>query len=197
MTKQQILNSLAGKIVVGIDEVGRGSWAGPLVVGAVILNEYIEGLADSKIMAKAHRSEIAAFIRNRSLACSTGWVSPSEVDKLGLTKATSLAILRAIETIKVYDHLVIDGSINYLVGNPKSLNLVKADSLVPAVSAASILAKVARDEYMTEQALVYPNYGFESHVGYGTVKHKKALVDYGITPLHRKSYKPVKLLMGI
>lgn len=85
MTKQQILNSLAGKIVVGIDEVGRGSWAGPLVVGAVILNEYIEGLADSKIMAKAHRSEIAAFIRNRSLACSTGWVSPSEVDKLGLS----------------------------------------------------------------------------------------------------------------
>lgn len=197
MNKQQILSNPAGKVIIGIDEVGRGSWAGPLVVGAVILDQEIVGIADSKTIDKKRRREIAQTIRQRCVAASTGWVSPAEVDELGLTKATTLAINRAIEDIKIYDCIIIDGSINFLKENLKAFNVIKADALVPAVSAASIVAKVARDEYMAEQALIYPDYGFDSHVGYGTARHKKALIDYGITSLHRKSYKPVKAFVGL
>lgn len=197
MNAQQVINSLEGKVVVGIDEVGRGCWAGPLVVGAVIIDKPIKDLADSKNLAKAMRKKISGDIRQVCTAYSTGWVTAAEIDELGLTLATTLAIKRATENISEYDLILIDGSINYLPNNPKSLNLIKADSLLPAVSAASILAKVARDEYMEEQALNYRNYGFESNVGYGTAKHKQAILDHGITPLHRKSYKPVKSLAGL
>lgn len=196
MNEEKILKKLRGKIVVGIDEVGRGSWAGPLVVGAVILNEEIAGVADSKVVSKRRRSEVAKLIRQSCLACSTGWVSSSEVDELGLTKATELAIKRAIEDIKDYDYIVVDGSINYIKDNSKSFNLIRADSLIDAVSAASIIAKVARDEYMEEQAMFFPGYGFDSHVGYGTVAHRRAIIDHGVTPLHRKSYKPIQAMIG-
>lgn len=183
------------KLIVGIDEVGRGSWAGPLVVGAVILQNNIEDLADSKILSKVQRQYLALQIHQHATAVSTGWVEPSEVDALGLTAATQLAIVRAIESIHQYDEIIIDGSINFLPLNAKARSLIKADSLVPAVSAASIIAKVARDDYMAEQDLLYPQYGFGSHVGYGTAKHKQALVDHGVTPLHRLSYKPIKLIL--
>ncbi len=95
-----------------------------------------------------------------------------------------------------HHHIVIDGSINYLPANPKAISLVKADNLLPAVSAASIIAKVARDSYMTEQSAIYPEYGFEMHVGYGTGRHIKALVAYGSTPLHRMSFRPVQKLQS-
>lgn len=183
------------KLIIGIDEVGRGSWAGPLVVGAVILQSEIVGLADSKILTRAQRREVALRIHQSAIAASTGWVEASEVDELGLTAATQLAITRAIKSIHSYDEIIIDGSINFLPHNAKAKALVKADALVPAVSAASIIAKVARDDYMAEQDLIYPNYGFESHVGYGTAKHRQALIDYGVTSLHRLGYKPVRLIM--
>jgi ribonuclease HII len=164
MDVKNFIQSLSGKVVIGIDEVGRGCWAGPLVVGAVILSKKIPGVSDSKILQKNIRSDIATQIRELADACSTGWVSASEVDELGLTAATTLAIERAIESILTYDYVVIDGSVNFLKENPKALTLVKADSLVPAVSSASIIAKVARDDYMEEQSLIYPEYGFERHV---------------------------------
>lgn len=184
------------KIVIGIDEVGRGCWAGPLVVGAVVMGSHIPGLADSKILSRSRRQELAEQIRSHAVAHSTGWVEPAEVDQLGLTAATRLAIERAIESIQMYDQIIIDGSINFISDNPKAITMIKADATVPAVSAASILAKVARDDYMADQHQHYPEYGFSQHVGYGTAQHKQALIDHGITKLHRLSYRPIQAILA-
>jgi ribonuclease HII len=184
------------KIIIGIDEVGRGPWAGPLVVGAVILGADIKGLTDSKALTGPVRRRLATEIRNNALMCNTGWVWPDEIDDLGLTAATRLAIERALEGVTIYDQIIIDGSVNYLPGNKKVSTLVKADCIVPAVSAASIVAKVVRDEYMAEQAQKYPQYGFDKHVGYGTARHIKAIAEYGLTLLHRRSYKPIKAIIN-
>lgn len=178
--------------IVGIDEVGRGCWAGPLVVGAVQLREPIEGLADSKKLTKKNREVLSGQI-HKSAVVGLGWVEATEVDELGLTKATILGSKRAMESIlEPYDKIIIDGNINYLPDNPKSRCLTKADDTVPAVSAASIVAKVARDQYMKNESVKYKGYGFEYHVGYGTARHRDALSLYGITPLHRRSFKPVR-----
>jgi ribonuclease HII len=197
MKTAQILAKIRGKLTIGVDEVGRGCWAGPLVAGAVILKEPIDGLADSKTLSAKERKRLSIFIRERSLACKTGWVSPQEVDDLGLTAATALAINRALGGIEIYDHIVIDGKLNFLKGNNKVLTLTKADAIVPAVSAASILAKVARDDFMIEQHSEYPGYGFDRHVGYGTALHKKAIIEHGLTPIHRRSFKPIKEIMNV
>lgn len=176
--------------IVGIDEVGRGCWAGPLVVGAVILDKAIDGLNDSKKLSARSRIQLNNQILDNAHT-GLGWVWPEEIDQLGLTKSTTLGIKRALVEIRDYDHIIIDGSFNYLPDHGNVSTLVSADSLIPAVSAASILAKVARDKYMHNQALLYPNYGFERHVGYGTKFHIDALSQFGITRLHRKSYKPL------
>src|SRR5579862_8042691 len=158
--------------IVGIDEVGRGCWAGPLVAGAAILDRPITGLMDSKLLNKQQREELAEAIREMAFSFGLGWVWPQEIDELGLTEANGLAMRRALKSITVpYDQIIIDGNHNYLMDNPKAVTLVKADAKVPTVSAASILAKVARDNYMAYMAEVFPEYGFESHVGYGTSRH--------------------------
>lgn len=182
---------------VGIDEVGRGCWAGPLIAGAVILDVPIVGLKDSKKLSAKRRSELAVQINEQAVATGLGWVWPEEIDKIGLTKAVALAMRRAIEQIKVdYNEVIIDGNINYLPDITGSVAIVKADDSVPAVSAASIMAKVARDTYMEQVAATqYPDYGFAQHVGYGTAKHLLALQTYGVTSIHRVSYKPVKALI--
>lgn len=178
--------------LVGIDEVGRGCWAGPLVAGAVMLASPIEGLKDSKKLSKKQRDYLAEIILQQATGYGLGWVTPLEVDQLGLTAAVRLAMQRAVAEIKEpYAEIIIDGNYNFLHDMPNISTLVKADDLIPAVSAASIIAKVARDNYMAEQAKLYPEYGFESHVGYGTARHIAALKEYGVTPLHRRSYKPV------
>jgi ribonuclease HII len=182
-------------ITVGVDEVGRGCLAGPMVVGAVILRHDILGLKDSKLLSKLQRARLKLEIELWSEAFALGWVSASEIDAIGLTKATELAITRALDGIKTeYDEIVIDGSINFLKSNPKVRTLIKADSLVPSVSAASILAKCARDEYMHGQALLFPQYGFDKHVGYGTKYHIDQLKAFGVSELHRLSFKPVSEL---
>jgi ribonuclease HII len=181
--------------VIGIDEVGRGVWAGPLVVGAVILGKSIGGLKDSKLLSKKQREKLAVEINKSAEFIGIGWVSPQEVDDLGLTKATSLACIRALENSPKNTQVIIDGAINYLPENPYAKAIVNADESVSEVSAASIVAKVARDNYMTEQAEIYPNYGFETHVGYGTQKHIESIKQHGLTPLHRWSFKPIKKFM--
>jgi ribonuclease HII len=181
--------------VVGIDEVGRGCWAGPVVAGAVILGPPIVGLKDSKLLSKKRREGLAEVIRRQALAVGLGWVTPAEVDALGLTAAVGLAMQRAIEQITIaYDAIIIDGNINFLIENPKASAIIKADMSVQAVSAASIVAKVARDNYMAEIAQQYPQYGFERHVGYGTALHLERLRRHGASAMHRQSFKPVKLL---
>lgn len=180
-------------VIVGIDEVGRGCWAGPLVAGAVVLAEPLDGLNDSKKLTAVVRQRLDAEIRVLAAAYGLGWVTASEVDSLGLTAAVATAMRRALLNIpKIYDKVIIDGSINFLPELPAVEAIVKADGSVPCVSAASIIAKVARDAYMAEQAVYYPDFGFAAHVGYGTARHAAALARYGPTPLHRLSFKPVK-----
>jgi ribonuclease HII len=182
-------------ITVGIDEVGRGSLAGPLVVGAVILAKKITGLKDSKLLSRIQRERLDITIRREAAAFGLGWVSHDEIDELGLTGAVRLAMERALAEINEnYDEVVIDGNYNFLAGNPKCRTLIRADQLVPAVSAASIIAKVARDNFMIALADNYKNYGFESHVGYCTRAHLLALSKFGPCEIHRKSFMPVKLL---
>lgn len=180
-------------ITVGIDEVGRGCWAGPLVACAVVLGQSIDGLADSKVLTKKRRAELAAEIEAKAVAYGLGWVAPAFIDMYGLTTSVQRAMQQALAAIQIpYDKVIIDGNYNYLPNEPKAEFLVKADATVPAVSAASILAKVARDDFMALAAKGFPDYGFESHVGYGTQRHVDALREHGVTDLHRKSYKPVR-----
>ena len=137
-----------------------------------------------------------AHQRNRFLRASKLLAQFPEAS-FARTKAVQLAMERAVGQITVpYDEIIIDGSLNFLKDNPKASVLVKADDLIPAVSAASIIAKVARDTYMAEAARTYPGYGFESHVGYGTAMHIAALETLGVSEIHRQSYKPIQLLLG-
>lgn len=181
---------------VGIDEVGRGCWAGPLVAGAVVLDKPIAGLKDSKKLSKSQREKLAEIIKTQAKAIGLGWVQPVEIDDIGLTAAVRLAMQRALHEIVIkYDEIIIDGNLNFLQSEPKARAVVKADDGVPAVSAASIVAKVARDNYMAEIAEQYPDYGFTSHVGYGTALHLERLKLHGVSELHRRSFKPVAALL--
>lgn len=182
-------------VVLGIDEVGRGCWAGPLVAGAVILKRAIPGVRDSKQLTRKTREALDHVIRRRAVAYGLGWVAPDELDEVGLTAAVRLAYRRALaEITTAYDQIIIDGNYNFLADLPNARAIVKADATVPAVSAASIIAKVARDAYMREQAAQFPAYGFESHVGYGTLEHRLALSEHGPCLLHRRSFQPLRLL---
>lgn len=184
-------------IILGLDEVGRGCWAGPLVAGAAILAQPIPGLADSKQLSSRRRAELSAIILSEARAIGLGWVQPAEIDAIGLTAAVKLAMQRALEKITIdYDELVIDGNYNFFPDNVKARPVVKADTIIPAVSAASIIAKVARDNYMRRAASQYPDYGFDKHVGYGTALHLERLTKYGASKLHRQSFKPIQVLMS-
>lgn len=179
-------------ITVGIDEVGRGCWAGPLVAGAAILHGPIEGLNDSKVLSKKRRNELIKLIEQNA-EVSLGWVTPAEVDELGLTEAVRLAMQRAIDGLTTpYDEVIIDGNYNYLPHVVGSKAVIKADGSVPAVSAASIVAKVARDTYMEQLEERYAHWQFDRHVGYGTAAHVAALKEFGVSDIHRLSYKPIK-----
>jgi ribonuclease HII len=184
-------------MVVGIDEVGRGCWAGPLVAAAVVLNEPIAGLKDSKVLTKLQRAQLSRVIYEQAAAIGLGWVSAREVDALGLTEAVRVAMQRAMAHIEVaYDEVIIDGNYNFLPNVPAAHAVVKADGSIPVVSAASIIAKVARDDWMTDQATrEFPQYGFDKHVGYGTKLHMDMLKLHGVCSLHRLSYKPIQRLL--
>ncbi len=190
--------------ILGIDEVGRGPLAGPLVVGAVILPEeeqaWFTELNDSKKLTAKKREKLSTLILENS-ATGLGWVPADELDKIGISKALQLATHRAVKSVQrlhvPFSQIIIDGKVNFLKNTPLekyTSTLIKADSQIKEVSAASIIAKVARDNYMINLANKFPNYGFEKHVGYGTKSHLNAIYKYGLTEEHRKSYEPCKSL---
>lgn len=191
-------------MILGIDEVGRGPWAGPLVVGAVILgNVRIEGLNDSKKLTAKKRQALNAAIREQASVWSLGWVSARELDEIGMSEALRLACRRAVEQVQAQCHeketsfseIIIDGTVNFLRGTALEgyvTTIAKADGLIASVSAASIIAKVARDTYMKAQDAVYPGYGFASNVGYGTTAHQAGLERLGACAEHRLSFAPLR-----
>ena len=185
--------------ILGIDEVGRGPWAGPLVVAACVLDCPISGLKDSKQLSAKRREALADLISKQS-HYALAWIDASRIDQIGLAAALREAAKLAVRQIHCPFHeIIIDGTINFLAGTalaPYVTTLKKADSLIDAVSAASIVAKVARDQYMMDIAKLYPNYGFEKHVGYGTAMHRQALQKFGPCPEHRCSFRPVQAFLG-
>lgn len=182
-------------MIIGIDEVGRGCWAGPVVAAAVELpsDHKIVGLNDSKKLSAKSRESIARQVIDSSTQYGIGWVWPREINSLGLTEAVRLAMQRAVDELNITDQpIVIDGNYNFLPHLKNVTTEIKADATVPAVSAASVIAKVARDAYMQKLSLKYPQYGFEKHVGYGTKVHIEALREFGVvSTIHRLKYKPI------
>jgi ribonuclease HII len=182
-------------MIVGVDEVGRGAWAGPLVVGAVVMGgEAVDGLTDSKKLTAKKREKLALQIKLTAAGIGLGWVSAKTIDQIGISKALTLATQRALTGINCdYDQIIIDGTVNFL-SDPRVTTMKQADLLVPSVSAASIVAKVARDRYMSIISGAFPGYAFERHVGYGTAVHQAAITALGTSPIHRMSFAPMKTM---
>lgn len=184
---------LAANNVAGVDEVGRGPLAGPVVAAAVILDRSrpIQGLADSKLLTEKRRSELADEIRERALAWAIGRVDHEEIDRINILQASLLAMKIAIEALVVKpNHVMVDGNKCPRISFPVEA-VIRGDQTVPAISAASILAKVARDEEMITMDRLYPGYGFARHKGYPTSEHFLALEKLGVCTIHRRSFAPV------
>ncbi|MFB0517178.1 MAG: ribonuclease HII [Candidatus Neomarinimicrobiota bacterium] len=182
------------QLVAGIDEAGRGPLAGPVVAAAVILDPQrpIEGLADSKRLTAKRRAVLYDVIFDRATAVGIGESQRREIDRRNIFQATIAAMQRAVDVLKPQpDHLLIDGR-NIRLEHPSQETVVDGDETVPAICAASIIAKVYRDRLMAEYHKVYPEYGFDRHKGYGTKAHFQALATHGACPIHRQSFRPVK-----
>lgn len=183
----------------GVDEAGRGPLAGPVFAAAVILDPAvpINGLRDSKKLSAARRDELAKLIRIHALAWSVTQCSEAEIDSLNILQATMLAMRRAVEGLAVLPRLaLIDGNRCPML-QVASQAIVKGDDLVPAISAASILAKTARDAALKDLHLQFPQYAFDQHKGYPTALHLERLRQYGVSPVHRRSYAPVRALLTL
>jgi len=186
--------------MIGVDEVGRGAWAGPLLVVAARTkprHQLPEGLTDSKILTKKQKE---LFYEQLLIACEfgEGWVEVSEIDEMGLAAALKIGAMRAVAELGDVENeeICIDGTVNFLDDTyPNSYTKVKADISEPVVSAASVYAKVIRDRKMTKLHFVMPEYGFNDHVGYGTQAHIAALKEHGVSVHHRKSFKPIMKLI--
>jgi len=186
------------RFICGADEAGRGPLAGGVYAAAVVLDpaKPIVGLADSKKLTAARREELAVLIRERALFWSVATASVAEIDSINILRASLLAMQRAVETLASQPHeLLVDGLHTPKVKMPAKA-IVKGDATVPEISAASILAKVARDEEMKSLALRYPQYGFEQNKGYPTAQHLEALQRFGATDVHRRSFGPVAAVLA-
>lgn len=180
-------------LIAGVDEAGRGPLAGPVVVAAVILDDLnpIRGLADSKVLTARKREKLYDEIRAKALCCSVAEASVEEIDQINILQATLLAMRRAVEGLRLKPSLVLVDGNRLPVLAVRAEAIVKGDSKVAAISAASILAKVTRDRWCAELDERYPQYGFAGHKGYGTAEHLLALQTHGACPQHRKTFSPV------
>lgn len=191
---------------IGVDEVGRGPWAGPVCAAAVVLGERgsaIAGLTDSKRLTARRREALAAAIEAEALAVTRGWATVAEIDTLGIWPATALAMTRAVSALwhaldaspehkaqVAHYPIAVDGN-RLPQWSYRAEAVVRGDATVAAIAAASIVAKVARDRLMVALDVHYPGYGFAQHKGYGTAQHREALRRLGVTPEHRRSFQPV------
>ncbi len=182
------------RLVAGVDEVGRGPLAGPVVAAAVILDEArpIEGLADSKALSARHREELSVLIKERALCWALGRAEVEEIDRLNILQASLLAMQRAVMALAIQPELVlVDGNQAPKLVYPVT-TIIRGDATEPSISAASILAKVVRDAEMCDLDELYPGYGFSLHKGYPTRVHIDALQKQGVSPVHRRSFGPVR-----
>ena len=183
------------ELVCGIDEAGRGPWAGPVTAGAVILgrDHAIEGLTDSKKLSEKKREKLEPIIKAQAIAWGLGWASPEEIDRLNIRQATHLAMRRAVKALSTQpSYALVDGNDMPSGLGCKGETIIKGDLKEPAISAASILAKTARDRLLVELDENYPGYGFAGHKGYGTAAHSEALSSLGPCEAHRMSFAPVR-----
>lgn len=179
--------------IAGVDEVGRGPLAGPVVAAAVILNpeKNIAGIKDSKKLTEKQRENLAEKIREHAIAFAIAQCDVHEIDKINIFQASLLAMQRAVMQLSIQPHkVIVDGKFSPQLPYPTQA-IIKGDETEVEISAASILAKVFRDQYMKQLHDTYPQYGFAQHKGYGTAFHLAAIKQYGICPIHRRSFKPV------
>ena len=185
-------------LMAGVDEAGRGPLAGPVVAAAVILDDLhpIAGLNDSKKLTATRREKLFDEIRAKALCCSIAQASVQEIDELNILQATLLAMRRAVEGLRLKPTKVLVDGNRLPVLDVVAEAIVKGDALVPAISAASILAKVTRDRWCETLHQQFPHYGFNNHKGYGTAEHLLALREHGACPEHRRSFAPVRDVLG-
>ncbi|QDL37446.1 ribonuclease HII [Rhodoferax sediminis] len=195
--EQALLVWDAPGLVAGVDEAGRGPLAGPVVAAAVILDELnpIQGLADSKKLSARKREQLFDEIRAKALCCSIAEASVEEIDRLNILQATMLAMQRAVQGLRLKPAKVLVDGNRLPQLDMLAEAIVKGDALVPAISAASILAKVHRDRWCVQYHEQYPQYGFAGHKGYGTAEHMAALQVHGACPQHRKTFAPVSRVL--
>lgn len=182
--------------ICGTDEAGRGPLAGPVVAAAVILpkNMIIEGVNDSKQLTEKKREELFDVIMEKALAVGVASIDNKKIDEINILEASRLAMMEAIKKLKIKPDYVLSDCMKMDIGIPVK-PIVKGDALSINIAAASIIAKVTRDRYMDEMDLKYPNYGFKGHKGYPTKSHIEAIEKYGITEIHRRTFKPIKTML--
>jgi ribonuclease HII len=193
--RQQGLDLFGDGPLAGVDEAGRGPLAGPVVAAAVILDTraHPPGLADSKVLSEQRREALAGEIRAHARAWAVAWAEPAEIDALNILQATLLAMRRAVEGLSLKPaHVQVDGNRCPRLAGCTVEAVIRGDALVPAISAASILAKVTRDQWMRRSHRHWPDYGFDRHKGYGTAAHMAALDRDGPCAIHRRSFGPVQ-----
>jgi ribonuclease HII len=197
--EQLLMMEYGGQRIAGVDEVGRGPLAGDVVAAAVILDPLrpIEGLRDSKKLTAERREELAIVIREQALAWSIASASVAEIDELNILQASLLAMQRAVQILDPQPEFVLVDGNQLPRWRYASDAVVAGDDLIPAIAAASILAKVHRDRALLELETLYPGYSFASNKGYGTPAHLEALETLGVTPVHRRSFAPVKKILTL
>ena len=191
LTHERRLWSSGRSHIAGVDEVGRGPLAGPVVAAAVILPRDFDvlGIDDSKKLSPKKREELFEVIKEKALAWAVGWVGPERIDEINILEATKEAMTQAVQGLSLQpDHVLIDGNFTVRALSLPQTAIVKGDANSTSIAAASILAKVTRDRYMEEMDAVYPGYAFASNKGYGTKAHYDGLKAQGPTPIHRKTF---------